>query len=76
MIAASSSANNIQTTRLQEAINKGLYMGWLGLTTEQVTKYLDKLVHTIIGHTSLVHKGIRSTNTIDDMKQTTSFTEP
>eukprot|EP00536_Pseudo-nitzschia_multiseries_P006199 jgi/Psemu1/14701/gm1.14701_g len=51
----------VQATQTK-AIVKNFYTTWTGLSKQQVEYYLDKSVHTIKGHLSLMRKGIRSTN--------------
>ena len=43
------------------AVNKGFYIGWPGLTTERITKYLPKSPHTTMGHQQLKRQHVQST---------------
>jgi hypothetical protein len=44
-----------------KAIEKNYYIGWPGLTTKRVRKYLLPSEHTAKGHLHMVRQGIRST---------------
>ena len=45
-----------------QAINRGYYIGWPGLTASRVQKYLGKSEETTMGHMRLVKQGVRSTS--------------
>ena len=44
-----------------KAIEKNYYIGWPGLTTKRVRKYLLPSEHTAKGHLHMVRQGIKST---------------
>ena len=44
-----------------DAINKGWYSTWPGLTASRVQKHLEPSEHTSMGHMKILSKGIRST---------------
>ena len=44
-----------------EAINKGWYSTWPGLTSSRVRQHLPPSEHTTMGHMRMISKGIRST---------------
>ena len=46
---------------LIDAIKKGWYSTWLGLTTSRVQKHLEPSEHTSMGHMKMISKGIKST---------------
>ena len=44
-----------------DAINKGWYSTWTGLTASRVRKHFEPSQHTSMGHMKMISKGIRST---------------
>ena len=64
------------TTTWIDAIKKGFFQSWPGLTTEVVRKYLPKSPVTAIGHTDQKRKHVRSTKLDKDISQDDEQQEP
>ena len=57
-----------------KAIDAGHYMGWPGLSTSRVRKYLPDSEETTMGHQKLVRQGVRSTTSKGAEHQTKRHT--
>ena len=58
------------------AINKGFFQSWPGLTTEVVIKYLPKSPATAMGHMEQTRKHVRSTKPDKDTSNDKEQQEP
>jgi hypothetical protein len=52
-----------------QAINRGYYVGWPGLTASRVHRYLPKSEETALGHLKMVRQGTRSTSKGEQRKE-------
>ena len=57
-----------------QAIDRGYYLGWPGLTASRVRKWLPDSEETVLGHQQLVRQGIRSTSKGDIPSKETGTT--